>query len=518
MSNQRLPMKLMALVERLDHLGLLLRSESRGLDQSDLVISAPCTHDSRQVLTGGTFVAIAGTRADGATFAAEAIKRGAALLISEPAGARAIAALAPEAAGVPLIVVSNARRALAEASAWWEGDPAEEIIVIGVTGTDGKTTTSTYLSTALTAAGLSAGLISTAIQRVGGKEEPMAAHQTTPESPALQAQLRKIATAGDRAAVLETTSHGLALDRVAAINYAAGIVTNFTSDHLDLHGTIEEYRKAKLLLVERVRGSFASKAAQLEPLMVVRRADPALAPFVVAAEGAGIRVVDFDVAENGALLLNGERHKVTLRMPGRINALNAAAALALVAAWKLPLDAAIAAVSAEPGPPGRSQAVDAGQPFKVIVDFAHTGPSLTAAIGVARSLLAAGGRLLLVTGAAGERDPGRRSAVGRAASAAEQIWIADEDPRGEDPNVIAAAIRDAAGELLGASASERITVLHDRRAAIAAAISTAAPGDVVLLAGKGHERTIERAGVDEPWDEAAAAREALTSLGYPQGT
>ena len=518
MSSKRAPQQIASLVERLDRLGLLLRSESRGLDQSDLMISAPCTHDSRQVLPGGAFVAIAGARADGAAFALEALHRGAALLISETAGARSIASSTPEAAEVPLIAVSNARRALAEASAWWEGDPAEELIVVGVTGTDGKTTTATYLSTALTAAGLSAGLISTALQRVGGAEEPMAAHQTTPEAPALQAQLRKIAAAGDRAAVLETTSHGLALDRVAAISYAAGIVTNFTSDHLDLHGTIEEYRKAKLLLVDRVRGSVASRAAHLEPLMVVRRADPALAPFVAAAEAAGIRVVDFDVAEDGALLLNGERHKVTLRMPGRINALNAAAALALVAAWKLPLDAAIAAVSAEPGPPGRSQAVDAGQPFKVIVDFAHTGPSLTAAIGVARSLLAAGGRLLLVTGAAGERDPGRRSAVGRAASAAEQIWIADEDPRGEDPNVISAAIRDAAGELLGASASERITVLHDRRAAISAAISTAAPGDVVLLAGKGHERTIERAGVDEPWDEAAAAREALTSLGYPQRT
>ena len=280
MSSKRAPQQIASLVERLDRLGLLLRSESRGLDRSDLMISAPCTHDSRQVLPGGAFVAIAGARADGAAFALEALRRGAALLISETDGTRSIASLAPEAAEVPLIAVSNARRALAEASAWWEGDPAEELIVVGVTGTDGKTTTATYLSTALTAAGLSAGLISTALQRLGGAEEPMAAHQTTPEAPALQAQLRKIAAAGDRAAVLETTSHGLALDRVAAISYAAGIVTNFTSDHLDLHGTIEEYRKAKLLLVDRVRGSAASRAAHLEPLMVVRRADPALAPFV----------------------------------------------------------------------------------------------------------------------------------------------------------------------------------------------------------------------------------------------
>ena len=215
MSSQRAPQQFASLVERLDRLGLLLRSESRGLDRSDLVISAPCTHDSRQVLPGGAFVAITGARADGATFALEALRRGAALLISEPTGVRSIVALGPEAAEVPLIAVSNARRALAEACAWWEGDPAEELAVIGVTGTDGKTTTATYLSTALSAAGLSSGLISTALQRVGGREEPMAAHQTTPEAPALQAQLRKIAAAGDRAAVLETTSHGSTMPPVS---------------------------------------------------------------------------------------------------------------------------------------------------------------------------------------------------------------------------------------------------------------------------------------------------------------
>jgi len=510
--------RISSLIARLDQQGLLVAGDQSGHQQGDLKISAPPTHDSRLVQPGGLFVAIAGQRADGATFAAEAFKHGAVAMIGELPAMKRLRESETSKQSAVLITVTNARRALAEASAWWEGDPAEEVSVIGVTGTDGKTTTSTYLSTALSAAGLSAGLISTALQRVGGKAAPMMAHQTTPEAPALQSQLRKIATAGDRAAVLETTSHGLALDRVAAINYAAGIVTNFTSDHLDLHGTIDEYRRAKLLLVDRVRGSAASRSAGLVPLMVIRRADPALAPFVAAAEAAGIRVVDFDVADDGALLLNGARHKVSLRMPGRINALNAAAALALVAAWGLPLAPAIAAVSAEPGPPGRSEVVDAGQPFKVIVDFAHTGPSLTAAIGVARALVASNGRLLLVTGAAGERDPGRRTAVGQAATAADRIWITDEDPRGEDPNLIAAAIRSAALQILGAEASERVITLHDRRAAISAAISAATMGDVVLLAGKGHEQTIERNGRDERWDEVAAAREALAALGYPQRT
>jgi len=202
-----------------------------------------------------------------------------------------------------------------------------------------------------------------------------------------------------------------------------------------------------------------------------------------------------------------------LTMPGRINAANAAAALTLVAAWGLPLPAAIAAVEAEVGPPGRSQLIDGTQPFRVIVDFAHTGPSLTASVAVARGMCDPGGRLLLVTGAAGERDPGRRTAVGRAATGADAVWIADEDPRGEDPNVIGEAIRAAllaASPQLGSS----VEILHDRAAAIRAAIGAAQPGDVVLLAGKGHERTIERRGVEEAWDEAAAARSVLTSLGY----
>ncbi len=485
--------------------------------KGDHAVTSKAHHDSRRVGEGGLFVAIAGARNNGAAYAGEALTRGVTAIVAEPAEVERVAR-EWEGSEVPLIAVTSARRALAECAAWWEGDPSERLIVIGVTGTDGKTTTSTYLSTALSAAGLPAGLVSTALARVGGVQRPTPAHQTTPEAPELQEQLRESLLAGDRAVVVETTSHGLALDRVSAISYAAGIVTNFGSDHLDLHGTLDAYRAAKLQLIALVTGSEASRAAGLEPLMVIRRADPALAPFVAAAEGAGILVVDFDVAHDGALLLNGKRHEVTLRMPGRINALNAAAALALISAWKLPLAPAIAAVAEEPGPPGRSQIIDAGQPFKVIVDFAHTGPSLEAAIEVARSLAGAGGRVLLVTGAAGERDTGRRVAIGRASTKADQIWVADEDPRGESSDLIAAAIRSAAAELLGAAVDQRMTLLHDRRAAITAAVAAARPGDVVLLAGKGHERTIERSGGEEPWDEARVAGEALAALGYPQRT
>jgi UDP-N-acetylmuramoyl-L-alanyl-D-glutamate--2,6-diaminopimelate ligase len=440
---------------------------------------------------------------DGVGFVDDAVKSGAAAVLGEQ----------QVASSVPIIVVRNARAALAVAAAWWEGDPAEELVAIGVTGTDGKTTTSTFLSTALTAAGLRTGLISTAISRIGGTQRAAAAHQTTPEAPALQRALREMVEAGDEAAVVESTSHGLELERVGAIGFSAAIYTTFSPDHLDFHASLDAYRAAKAKLVARTVGSAASRARQLPRVVVVHASDPAVQPFAEAAEAAGLQVARFDAYSDHEVLINGVKSELRLTMPGRINAANAAAALTLVAAWGLPLPAAIAAVEAEVGPPGRSQLIDGMQPFRVIVDFAHTGPSLTASVAVARGMCDPGGRLLLVTGAAGERDPGRRTAVGRAAAGADAVWIADEDPRGEDPNVIGEAIRTA---LLAAAPrpGSSVEILHDRAAAIHAAISAARPGDVVLLAGKGHERTIERHGADEAWDEAAAARSALASLGY----
>lgn len=468
-------------------------------------VTAPVTADSRRVATGGVFVAIPGFKRDGAEFAAAAAA----------AGATAIVAERDLRLGVPTLVVRSARRALAIAATWWEGDPAESLIVVGVTGTDGKTTTATFLSTALSACGIRTGLISTAISRIGGVQHPAAAHQTTPEAPELQAQLRAVAAAGDAAVVLETTSHGLELERVGGIAYAAAVITTFSPDHLDLHGSVEAYRAAKLRLLERVAGSAASRAAGLPPVAVIRTSDAEMAPFAAAAARAGLRIVSYDATVADELVVEGVRYPVTLAMPGVINARNAAAALALVVAWGLPVQPALDALAAEPGPPGRSEQVRAGQPFAVIVDFAHTGPSLAAALGLARGLCAPGGRVLLVTGAAGERDPGRRTAIGSASVAADRVWVADEDPRHEDPAEIAATI--LAARIAAGGAPGDATALHDRRAAIAAAIDAARAGDVVLLAGKGHERTIERRGIDEPWDEVAAAREALASLGYPHG-
>ena len=487
------------LLARLQELHLVVTAP----ETTDVMITSAPTHDSRLVATGGIFVAIPGRTADGATFIASAAERGAAVVLCERLTA----------SSVPAIVVRDARAALAVTAAWWEGDPAEELIAIGVTGTDGKTTTSTFLSTALTAAGLPTGLISTAISRIGGTQRAAAAHQTTPEAPALQRALREMVEAGDEAAVVESTSHGLQLERVGAIGFAAAIYTTFSPDHLDFHASLDEYRAAKAKLVARTAGSAASRARQLPRVVVVHASDPAVQPFAQAAEAAGLQVARFDAYSEHEVLINGVKTTLHLSMPGRINAANAAAALTLVAAWGLPLTAAITAVEAEVGPPGRSQLISGTQPFRVIVDFAHTGPSLTASVAVARELCGPAGRLLLVTGAAGERDPGRRTAVGEAATGADSVWIADEDPRGEDPTLIAEAIQ-AAFLAAGPRTGSTFEILHDRAAAIRAAIGAAQPGDVVLLAGKGHERTIERRGVDEAWDEAAAARSALSSLGY----
>ena len=487
------------LIERLQALNLLAAPSS-----ADAIISSAPTYDSRLIARGGLFVAIPGRIADGATFILHSVERGAAAVLSEQQVTTA----------VPLLLVRDARAALSVSAAWWEGDPAEDLITIGVTGTDGKTTTSTYVSTALTAAGIPTGLTSTAISRIGGVQRATEAHHTTPESPELQRSLHEMVDAGDEAVVVESTSHGLQLDRVGAIGFAAAVYTTFSPDHLDFHANLEEYRAAKALLVAKTTGSNASRARKLPLVVVVHASDPAVQPFADAAIAAGLQVARYDAYSEKEVLVNGAKMQLHLAMPGRINAANAAAALTLIAAWGLPLPAAIAAVEAESGPPGRCELVDCGQPFPVIVDFAHTGPSIAAAISVAREMCSPTGRVLLVTGAAGERDPGRRILVGQAATNADAIWIADDHPRSEDPDLIAGAIRDA---FLAASPrpGSSVEILHDRTSAIRAAISAARPGDAVLLAGKGHERTIERHGIEEPWDESAAAQSVLKSLGYP---
>lgn len=487
------------------------------------------TNDSREIQPGELFVAVPGQHVDGASFAARAVAAGAAAVVVE----RPMPDLA-----VPQVVVADARRALAEAAAWWYGDPSRSIGVIGITGTDGKTTTGYLAAAALAAAGLPVGLIGTVATQIGGVRERNPEHSTTPEAPRLQQALAAMVAAGDRAAVVETTSHGLALDRVAAIGYDVALFTNLTHEHLELHGTFEAYRAAKRRLFERLALGPAnpSKATVDWPRTgIVNADDPSAFAFESATreaaavlltygrrEDADIRLTDV-ADDDGRLLVayrvRGAARTLRLRLSGRFNAYNALSVVGIGLAIGLDEAAVRSGLEAAEAVPGRMDRVVAGQPFDVVVDYAHSPASLGLVLDELAPVAAArGGQLLAVFGSAGERDVEKRPMMGAVAAArCRVVVVTDEDPRGEEPATIVAEIAAGARvatEAAGAHQPEAILEIPDRRAAIREAFARARPGDVVLLAGKGHETTILYAERAEPWDERAEAEAALAEMGF----
>jgi UDP-N-acetylmuramoyl-L-alanyl-D-glutamate--2,6-diaminopimelate ligase len=483
--------------------------------------------DSRLVRPGSLFVAVAGAHADGHDFVATSATLGAAAAIVEKHVADA---------ALPQIVVDDTRRALATAAAWWYGDPSRQLGIVGITGTDGKTTTSFLATAILEAAGISAGLITTAAAKVGSLRTANPEHVTTPEAPQLQRMLRAMVAAGNEAAIVETTSHGLALERVAEVAYDVAIFTNLTHEHLELHGTFEAYREAKLSLFRRLGEDATPKrlARSWPRVAIINVDDPAASLFVDAARGAGARIVTY--GESGAADVRATavaedprsmrievatprwRGEVELRLAGRFNVHNALAALALGEALELDPAATRAALAAVEGVPGRMERVTCGQPFGVVVDYAHSPASLEKVLDVLAPMASAGGGgLVAVFGSAGERDTGKRPMMGRVAGErCRVVVITNEDPRGEDAaeiiEQIAAGARAAAPN--AGRAPAEILEIEDRRAAIEAAFERARPGDVVLLAGKGHEQTIIMAGGPIPWDERSEAIRTLKRLGY----
>lgn len=480
------------------------------------------TADSRTVTPGALFVALPGARVDGHRFAADAERAGAAaLLVEHPLEGRSI----------PQIVVQRARPMLAEAAAWWYGDPSTELGVVGITGTDGKTTTSFLASSALAAAGLAAGLLGTVATQIGGRREANPAHSTTPESPALQRALRAMVRAGNAAAIIETTSHGLAMDRVRAIAYDIAIFTNLTHEHLELHGTFDAYRGAKRRLFEQLARPGHKQAGRAWPRTgIVNLDDPSAATFADATRQAGARLITFGAApgadvrlvgavDEGAGLrvdyvLGGSNRAFRLQIAGRFNAYNALATAALGWALDLDPDAFEAGMAALAAVPGRMERIDRGQPFSVVIDYAHSPASLALVLDELGKVAArAGGGLIAVFGSAGERDHAKRPMMGRIAAERCRIVIAtDEDPRREDGAAVLAEI--AAGAESAGHRPEAILQIADRSTAIREAMLRAQPGDVILLAGKGHEATIEYADHAQPWDERAAAEAALALLGW----
>jgi UDP-N-acetylmuramoyl-L-alanyl-D-glutamate--2,6-diaminopimelate ligase len=449
-------------------------------------------YSSASVSAGTLFFCVPGFKADGHDFAADAVRRGAVALVCER----------PLGLGVPELVVEDVRAEMGPVAARFHGDPTAELLVVGITGTNGKTTTAFLVRDVLETAGVPSGLLGTVKQIVAGVEEPVI--HTTPEAIDLQATFRRMVDGGDAACAMEVSSHALELGRAAGIRFACRVFTNLTQDHLDFHDDMEAYFLAKRRLFEgpgpavvNVDDEYGRRlAAEVEGATTYAIDSPA---------DYRARDVRFDVrgARFTADTPDG-RIELTTRLPGLFNVSNALAALAT--ARLLGVDAEICRSGlAEAGRvPGRLEPIEEGQPFGVFVDFAHTPDSLDNVLRAARDLTQ--GRLHVVFGAGGDRDRAKRPLMGEAAAArADRVIVTSDNPRSEDPEAII-------GEVLVGTGPD-VEREPDRRTAIAMAVGTAAPGDVVVIAGKGHEQGQEfEGGRKEPFDDREVAREALRAL------
>jgi UDP-N-acetylmuramoyl-L-alanyl-D-glutamate--2,6-diaminopimelate ligase len=513
------------LVRTLEARGQLRSVHAGGATPLADIALSDVAYDSRQVEPGALFVAVPGGRADGHDFLVDAVARGAAAVIAERATARL---------GVPQLLVPAARPALAVAAAWLHGFPSHRLGTIGVTGTDGKTTTCYLLRAMLEACGVRCGMTGT-IETVAGGEVIARGRKTTPEAPELQAALARMVEAGDAFAVVESTSHGLAQERVGEVAYDVAVLTNLTHEHLEFHRTPEAYRAAKRRLFERLAVSPSNPAKAWGKWAVINQDDAVADEFAGAAREAGARVLSYGTSSGAdvravhieedagglRVVIRTPRWEaqVALQLAGRFNAHNALAAAAVGEALGLPPDGVRRGLETLAGVPGRMQRIVAGQPFSVIVDYAHTADSLAKVLdNLAPTAAAAGGGLISVFGSAGERDTAKRPMMGRvAAERCRLIVLTDEDPRGEDQMTILHEIA-AGAEQAGRHVGHDVLLIADRRAAIRAAFEQARPGDVVVLCGKGHESTIEMADGAIDWDETAEARSALSELGYGDGS
>jgi UDP-N-acetylmuramoyl-L-alanyl-D-glutamate--2,6-diaminopimelate ligase len=457
----------------------------------DSVEIADLAYAAGGVRPGALFFCVPGSRADGHDFAAAAVERGAAALVVE----RKVPV------AVPQVVVEDARAAMPAAAAAFFGYPTRELQVAGVTGTTGKTTTTYLLYSILDAAGRRPGLMGTVESRIGGERRP--AVRTTPEAIDLQRAFRAMLDAGDRSVALEATSHGSELGRLAGIRFAALAFTNLTEEHLDFHETMERYYAAKRRLfvgpepppaAVNVGDVYGRELA--DELRALGRAPVLTFGFAADAE---IRPEQLD---GGRLRAGGIELETGLR--GRFNVENVLAAVAVALLLDVEDDAIAEGIARVHGVPGRFEIVDEGQPFIVVVDYSHKPGALENVLRTAREL--ATGRVLCVFGCGGDRDRTKRPLMGRiAADLADVAIVTSDNPRSEDP--------DAIIEEVVAGARGRLEIEPDRRAAIERALEAAEAGDVVVIAGKGHEQGQEIDGRVLPFDDREVAREALRSLG-----
>jgi UDP-N-acetylmuramoyl-L-alanyl-D-glutamate--2,6-diaminopimelate ligase len=446
---------------------------------------------------GAAFVCVRGVSVDGHQFAPEAAERGAAVIVTEH----------PLSIDVAQLIVPDGRLAIALIAAALAGNPADTVRVVGVTGTNGKTTSAYLLQAVLGAGGATAGLISTVETIVGGRPE-MATH-TTPDPVALQGLLARMRDAGDWACAMEVSSHALDQRRVAGMTFAAALFTNLSQDHLDYHADMESYFQAKRTLFARPPGDGPDPrgAANVDDPYGRRLAAELDLLGYGTDPAATVRPLAYRQTATGTwaeITTPRGSFELTSHLRGDFNLLNLLGVVAVGELLDIPHAQTRDAIAGVPGVPGRLEPIDAGQQFQVLVDYAHTPDALANVLRTARGLADAG-RLIVVFGCGGDRDRGKRPLMGYiAAHLADYVIVTSDNPRSEDPDTI---IREIVADV--GDAREHLSIEPDRRTAIAAAIDAAGSGDVVLIAGKGHERGQEIAGRTYPFDDRDVARELL---------
>jgi UDP-N-acetylmuramoyl-L-alanyl-D-glutamate--2,6-diaminopimelate ligase len=486
---------------------LLDRLPGARLDGDPATAVTGVTHDSRAVQPGDLYIARAGERSHGIDHVEAALNVGAVAVLTDAESASAATAAGARA----VVVVDDVRRAMGAASAWVYGDPAAALLLLGVTGTNGKTTTVYLLDAGLRAAGRRTGLIGTIETRVAGETLPSA--RTTPEATDLHALFAVMREQAVDAVAMEVSSHALVLGRVDGLTFDVAAFTNLSQDHLDFHTDMADYfaAKAQLFTPDRAQravvciddgwGRRLAAEATL-PVLTIGRTDD--------ADWQRIEDIDEGMAGGRTRLADpaGGRHELQCGLIGAVNLTNAALAYVTLIEAGIDADRARAGIANLTSIPGRMEPIDVGQPFAVLVDYAHTPEAVTTLLADARRLARPAGRVIVVLGCGGDRDRAKRPQMGAAAAAgADLAMFTNDNPRSEDPLAILAAMIE------GVSAGADVIVEPDRRAAIEQAVVRARAGDIVVIAGKGHEQGQEISGQVTPFDDRVVVREALLANG-----
>ena len=461
----------------------------------DAVVS-DVTHDSREVQPGALYVAIRGFRADGHDYVRQAADRGAVAICVDHAVAT----------DLPQLVVPSTRDALGPlAAAVWD-HPSRNFTLIGVTGTNGKTTVTHMIEAITRAAGKRTGLIGTVGARVSGGAETdtlrIPLDRTTPEASDLQRLFAQMSDAGSEVVVMEVSSHALSLGRVAGTDFALGAFTNLSQDHLDFHQTMEEYFLAKALLFEMAPVAVVQTDNRWGRRILSRM--PATTTVTEVGEGGDLSATDVVLnVDRSTFTLQRESESVHVTLPiaGRFNVDNALIAAGCAGHLGIPLDVIAAGLATLEPVPGRFEHVPSSAGFDIVVDYAHTPDGIANAVTAGRAICS--GNIIVVVGAGGDRDQAKRPLMGAAAAGADRLFVTSDNPRTEDPDHIIEQI------LEGIEDRSSVTVEPDRRLAITAAIAGARPGDLVMILGKGHELGQDIGGVVSPFDDRAVAREAM---------